>query len=90
MFFSSLCDNPLTAAGLTVAFLLVSVALTVLPYFESWRPYLLTTYLSVGGKVFTAKIAWAEVWRSLEYLGGYSAVAAFLGGLIFRRRDVLC
>ena len=90
LFFSSLCDNPLTAAGLTVAFLLVSGALTVLPYFESWRPHLLTTHLSLGGQVFRVPIPWPEVLRSLEYLAGYSAMFALLGGLIFWRRDVLC
>jgi ABC-2 type transport system permease protein len=89
MFFSSTCDNPLTAAGLTVAFLLVCGALNVIPYFESWRPYLLTTHLSVGTKVFAAKVPWPEVQRSLWYLGGYSALAALAGGIIFWRRDVV-
>lgn len=90
MFFSSLCDNPLTAAGLTVAFLLISGALQVLPWFHSWQPYLLTSHLSVGGGVFAGQIPWGEVGQSLGYLVGYAVVAGLLAGLIFRRRDILC
>jgi len=90
MFFSSLCDNPLTAAGLTVAFLLVCGTLQVLPWFHSWQPHLLTSHLSVGGKVFAGQIPWGEVGRSLGYLVGYSLLAGLLAGVIFRRRDILC
>jgi ABC-2 type transport system permease protein len=93
MMFSSFCDNPLTAAGLTVAFLLISGALGLmgqglLPYFEAWRPHLLTTHLSVGAKLCVTHVPWREVGRSLAYLGGYSAVAALVGGIVFWRRDV--
>lgn len=93
MMFSAFCDNPLTAAGLTVAFLLISGALGLLAlgpmsYFESWRPHLLTTHLALGGKIFSSHPDWAQVWRSLAYLGGYSAVTALVGGLVFWRRDV--
>lgn len=89
LMFSSICDNPLTAAGLTVAFLMVSAALKLIPYFESWGPHLLTTHLAIGTKVFASKVAWPEVIKSLEYLGGYSGLSALLGVFIFWRRDVL-
>jgi ABC-2 type transport system permease protein len=90
LFFSSLCDNPLTAAGLTVAFLFISAALQVLPYFESWKPYLLTSYLDLGNHAFAKRIPWAEIGTGLAYLGGYSALAALLAGVVLWRRDVLC
>lgn len=90
LFFSSLCDNPLTAAGLTVAFLFISAALQVLPYFESWKPYLLTSYLDLGNHAFARHIPWTEVSTGLAYLGGYSALAAFLAGVVLWKRDVLC
>lgn len=90
LFFSSLCDNPLTAAGLTVAFLFISGALQLHPYFESWQPYLLTTYLSVGSHALAREIPWPEVARAFGYLGGYSALGATLAGVVFWRRDVLC
>ncbi len=90
MFFSSLCDNPLTAAGLTVAFLFISGALQLHPYFEAWEPYLLTTYLDVGKQALVREVPWKEVGQAFACLGGYSAVAAALAGLWFWRRDVLC
>ncbi len=94
LFFSSLCDNPLTAAGLTIAFLFISGALQVLrdilPHFESWKPYLLTTYLGVGTHAFARAIPWGEVGTAFCYLGGYTVLAAVLAGVVFWRRDVLC
>lgn len=88
--FSSLCDNPLTAAGLTVAFLFISGALQVFPYFQSWEPHLLTTHLNVGTHAFARQVPWREVGVAFAHLGGYSLLAATLAALVFWRRDVLC
>jgi ABC-2 type transport system permease protein len=90
LFFSSLCDNPLTAAGLTVAFLFISGALQVFPYFQSWKPYLLTTYLAVGEHAFAREVSWREIGLAFAHLGGYSVLSAVLAGVVFWRRDVLC
>lgn len=90
LLFSSLCDNPLTAAGLTVAFLFISGALQVFPYFQSWEPHLLTTHLSVGTYAFARQVPWREVGVAFAHLGGYSLLVAALAAVVFWRRDVLC
>ncbi len=87
---STICDNPLTAAGLTVAILLVFQALRVMPYFEWLQPYLVTEYISVYREAFAGAIDWAKVGSSLSYLAAYIVLPAILAMIIFQRKDVLC
>ena len=90
LFFSTVCDNPLTAAGLTAGFLFVCAALQVIPYFESWKPYLMTTYLDVGNHAFARPVPWSQVGQALTCLLSYAAVAAVSAAVFFSRRDVRC
>jgi ABC-type transport system involved in multi-copper enzyme maturation permease subunit len=89
LFFSAVCDNPLTATGLTAAFLFLTTALAVIPYFESWKPYLLVTYLDLGAKVFVRPFPWPLLGAGLLHLLPYHLIPAILAGVIFNRRDVL-
>ncbi|NLO05857.1 MAG: ABC transporter permease subunit [candidate division WS1 bacterium] len=85
---SAIVDNPMTAAGLTVAFLLISQIVAVMPYFESIEPHLLTTHLDIFNRVFAPAIETGRVWRSVAYLSGYSVVATVVALVVFGRRDV--
>ncbi len=87
---SVVCDNPLTAAGVTVAILLVFQALRLMPYFEWLQPYLVTEYISVYREAFAGAIDWAKVGSSLSYLAAYIVLPAILAMIIFQRKDVLC
>ncbi len=87
---STVFDNPLTASGLTVAFLLVSGMVGLMPYFEAIKPHLLTTHLDIYEQVFAASIDSRALWTSAAYLGGYALVAVAIAMVVFDRRDVTC
>lgn len=87
---SCIVDNPMTAAGLTVATLLVSAAVGAMPYFESVKAYLLTTHLRVYQEVFAAQIDGGSVSTSGMYLAGYTLAALVVAVIVFARRDVTC
>ena len=90
LFLSVVCDNPLTAAGLTVAFLLVCAVVKQIPYFEWLWPYLLTEHITIYSRAFAAALAWGDIGRSVAYLGGYILIPAGLAAAVFQRRDILC
>jgi ABC-2 type transport system permease protein len=87
---SALFENALTAAGLTFAFVFVSVALIAIPYFEPIRPYLLTSHLQVCDQAFGKPIDWPLVRWDLLYTAPYALVPAVLTALVLWRKDVTC
>ncbi len=87
---SVICDNPLTAAGITVAFLLVCAALEVIPYFEWLQPHLLTAHLQLYKHVLTSTLPVEKLVRSLAYVGAYATVPFILAAYIFHRKDIVC
>ena len=87
---SVVCDNPLTAVGVTVAILLVFQALRLMPYFEWLQPYLVTEHILVYREAFGGAVDWVAVRSSLSYLAAYIVVPAVLATIIFQRKDVLC
>ena len=87
---SAIFDNPLTAAGLTVAFLLVSGIVSQMPYFERIEPHLLTSHLQIYHEVLKATVGGAELARSAGYLVGYGLGAFAVALVVFNRRDVTC
>lgn len=87
---STIFNNPMTAAGLTVAFLLVSQIVGVMPYFESIEPHLLTTHLDIHREVLAAEVERASLLTSAKYLAGYIVAAGIIALVVFERRDVTC
>ncbi|MCK4323512.1 MAG: hypothetical protein KAW89_03210, partial [Armatimonadetes bacterium] len=87
---SVLCDNPLTAAGLTVAVLLVLQSLRLIPYFEWLQPYLLTEHIGAYREALSATIDWSEIITSLSYLAAYIAGPGLIAMCVFWRQDVRC
>ncbi len=85
---SVIFDNPMTAAGLTVAALLVSGIVSQMPYFASIDPHLLTSHLRLYREVLSAEIDRPELIKSAQYLAGYSVVAIAVALAVFTRRDV--
>jgi len=90
LFCSSIFVNPLTAAGVTVGFLIVSAALTVIPYFDWLAPYLLTKHFSVYGEFFDKTTDWQKVWTDLTYVAAYALAAVVGTTAVFVRRDITC
>jgi len=87
---SVLCDNPLTAAGLTVAALLVLQSLRLIPYFQWLQPYLLTEHIWVYREALSATVDWSKIITSLSYLVAYIAGPGLIALCIFWRQDVRC
>jgi ABC-2 type transport system permease protein len=85
---SCFTDNPLTATGLTVGLLMISGLVGVMPWFESWRPFLLTTHLDLSQGIFANPVSVGEIRESLLYLGAYTLVSVLITGVIFNYRDV--
>ncbi|MCD6360473.1 MAG: ABC transporter permease subunit [Armatimonadetes bacterium] len=87
---SVIFDNPMTAAGLTVALLLVSGIVAQMPYFEAIEPHLITSHLQLYREVLGTEVDRAELVRSAIYLGAYMTVSLAIAVAVFQRRDVTC
>lgn len=85
---SVIFDNPMTAAGLTVAALLVSGIVSQMPYFASIDPHLLTSHVRLYREVLSAEIDQPDLIKSAQYLAGYSVVAIAVALAVFTRKDV--
>ena len=85
---STIFDSPMAAAGLTVAVLLVSGAVGVMPYFEFLEPHLPTTHLNLHREAFAGAIDSTSLLTSAAYLGGYTLVSLLVAVVVFERRDV--
>lgn len=90
LLFSVVCDNPMTAAGLTVALLLVCGIIAQMPYFERIEPHLITSHLQLYREVLAVQVKWPALIKSVVYLGGYAVVSVALALAVFTRRDVTC
>lgn len=87
---SSVFSNPMTAAGITVAVLLVSQIVGAMPYFEWLRPHLLTTHLDLHREVLAATVDIESLRTSAGYLGAYTVASSIIALVVFDRRDVTC
>ncbi|MFP4249375.1 MAG: ABC transporter permease [Armatimonadota bacterium] len=87
---STVFNNPMTAAGLTVAVLLVSQIVGAMPYFEWAESYLLTAHLGVYREVLAVTIDGESLRSSAGYLASFIAVASLISLIVFERRDVTC
>ncbi|MBP8951874.1 MAG: ABC transporter permease subunit [Armatimonadetes bacterium] len=87
---STVFERSLTAAGVTVGFLIVSGALMAIPYFEWLQPYLLTSHFHSFRHVFVRPVDWPAIWTDLGYVGAYTGVAIAATLAVFCRRDMTC
>jgi ABC-2 type transport system permease protein len=85
---SCLFDNALTAGAVTVASLLCFRILGEIPYFDSWKPYFLTTHLDVYLDPLKADLDWNDILRHLGGLASYAAGALAVAAAAFCRRDI--
>jgi len=87
---STIFNNPMTAAGITVAVLIVSEIVAAMPYFEWLEPHLLTTHLSIYRDVLAVTVDTEALRTSAEYLAAYIGAASIIALVVFQRRDVTC
>ncbi len=89
---STLTKAPWIALVIAVGIVIVSPMVAEIEYFESIRPYLLTTNLMVYMDLFEGPgpLDWATIGTKLGYLGAYIVVPLIAALVIFQRKDVLC
>jgi ABC-2 type transport system permease protein len=90
-FFSSLVDNALGPILGTMAVLIVCYVVSGIPLdlFQSIRPMLFTTYLSLWQRAMEQPLPWREVAEGVLVLGGYSVGFYLSTWYIFSRKDIL-
>lgn len=89
LFISVWLNNAVGAIGGTMMLTFMMAILGEIPYFRIIKPYLYTTYVFLGQKVFLDPIPTADIHRGLLTLGIYIAGFVTLSAIIFRRKDIL-
>ena len=81
-----------SAAGVTVAFLLLSGMVQVMPFesLEAVKPYLLTTHMAAFEHVLDDVVDWAQIRTASLWVTGYAAAGVVGAIAIMSRREVRC
>ena len=74
-----------TITALTVV--LLDFIFHSLPYFESLKPYFITTHIGGWGQVFIHHIPWRDIGVDMAYLGMLDATFLIIGAVAFSQRD---
>ena len=92
LFISSFVNRGAVAAIVTLAFMLISGMIMAMPFewFEVLKPYLITTHMSTFGDIMEDTVDWAEMWKAIYWVSGYT-IASLLGAIIItERREIKC
>ncbi len=89
---SSAVSRGATAAGVTLAFLLLSLMVGALPFesLDGVRPYLLTTHMLAFEQVLDEVVEWADIRHAALWVAGYAAGSLLLAVAILGRREIKC
>jgi ABC-2 type transport system permease protein len=87
---STIFENPLVSAAVAVAFLPLSTVIGALPYFASWKPYLLTQHFETWRVAFHGTLSAGDFTPSLSCILAYCLVPYVVGLVVFHTRDVTC
>ena len=74
-----------TITAITVFF--VDWIFHLLPYFESYRPWMMTTHMNTWLNVFRQPVPWTKMVEDYAYLGGLNATFLIVGIAVFSARD---
>ena len=74
-----------TIAAITLFF--VDWILHFVPYFETYRPWMMTTHMSTWLNVFRQPVPWQRMVEDYSYLIGLDATFLVLGAVVFASRD---
>jgi len=87
--FTLSCFNMKPAAATIVTLTLVFVDLIFkgIPYFESLKPYLLTTHMGTWTNVYRSPIPWPQMLEDYAYLLAVDLTLVVIGMLNFQQRD---
>ncbi len=85
--FSCLKMKPAAATIVTLTLFFFDFIFHNIPYFESYKPYFLTTHMSAWLQVFVPHLPWRQIGADLAYLGALDLTFAVLGLVAFSQRD---
>ncbi len=74
-----------TIGAITVFF--VDWILHLVPYFETYRPWMMTTHMHTWLNVFRQPVPWFQMLEDYAYLGGLNATFLVVGLVVFSARD---
>jgi ABC-2 type transport system permease protein len=89
LFISVWLNNAVGAIGGTMLLTFMLAILGEIPYFHVVKPYLYTSYVFMGQKMFLDPIPTADIHQGLITLGIYIISFVALSAFIFRRKDIL-
>ena len=83
------CFNMKPAAATIVALsvILLDFIFHSLPYFESIKPYFITTHIGGWGQIFIHHIPWRDLGVDMAYLGTLDVTFLVIGAVAFSQRD---
>lgn len=89
--FSSLVENAIGPIVTTMAIIIVFIIISAIDIelFQSFRPYLFTTYMSAWRLFFDDPVDYSEIIKSIIILVGHIAVFYSFALFIFKRKDIL-
>ena len=85
--FSCLKMKPAAATIVTLTLFFFDFIFHNVPYFESYKPYFLTTHMSAWLQVFVPHIPWRQIGADMAYLGALDLTFVVLGIVAFSQRD---
>lgn len=88
-FLFSCCNmKPAAASTITLSLIFLDSIFHNIPYFESLRPYFITTHLSTWLHLYENYPPWGRMMEDYSYLVGLDITCLILGSAIFYRRDL--
>ncbi len=86
--FSCFNMKPAAATVLALSFLLLSLVMEAMPFFEDWREFALTHHFRAWVMVFAKPMPLAQITESLCVLAGVNVTAFVIGATHFHMRDI--
>jgi len=88
-FLFSCCNmKPAAASIVTLSVIFLDFIFHSIPYFESLKPFFITTHLAAWLHIFEAHPPWPRMIDDYCYLAGLDLTCLILGSAIFLQRDL--
>ena len=84
---SCLNMKPAAATIVTLTVFFFDFIFHNIPYFESYKPYFLTTHMSAWLQIFVQHVPWRQISADLAYLGALDVSFVVVGIVAFSQRD---
>jgi ABC-2 type transport system permease protein len=87
-FMLSCCNmKPAAATICTLTYFLTDSIFRSIPYFESLKPWFITSHVETWYNVFRSPVPWLQMLEDIAYLAGMDATFVLIGVVVFSVRD---